>query len=347
MLNFYKRLSHNDKVQFWQIVTNVFLVIFTFWMGLSVQKMVVDNATKFNDNKTKVDYILPIYNKILSKETFIKFVSEIKTDSNRDIKSAAKNIQEWTTTNIDTVISDAKEIVELMSIFRYYVNDEEYRTISAHNSSILLNIKLIELFKYHIPGENIDIKNSLTGYINSEEYMKNVYHYVGGEVTKVISEMEDISSSLLSNIDTTLSKEIISPMTYSNFANNIFFSIYTNFVILKKHLEPNNNPFEFKFDRDTILILVLGIVFIIFIGYWISKLISTRVNVVSETDYKELKFKLGSYSAAYNGQECRIAELQKTIEARNNTINEYKELIKVWKKEYESLKEQIPSSKEQ
>ena len=72
MLNFYKKLSHNDKVLFWQIVTNVFLVIFTFWMGLSVQKMVVNNATKFNDNKTTVDYILPIYNKIIAKETFIK-----------------------------------------------------------------------------------------------------------------------------------------------------------------------------------------------------------------------------------------------------------------------------------
>lgn len=314
MLNFYKKLSHNDKVLFWQIVTNVFLVIFTFWMGLSVQKMVVDNATKFNDNKTKVDYLLPIYNKIIAKETFIKFVSEITTASKEDIKTAANNISEWTSNNIDTVISDAKEIVELMSIFRYYVNDEEYRTISAHNSNILLNIKLIELYKIHTPGEDININKSLTEYIHSEEYMKNVYHYLGEKVPKLISDMDELNSGMLSSIDTSLIKEIAAPMAYGNYANNIFSSIYTNFVILKKHIEPNNNPFEFKLDRDTILVLVLGIIFIIFFGYWVAKLISSRVNVVSETDYKELKLKLSNYYAAYNGQECEITRLTKQIE---------------------------------
>ena len=314
MLNFYKKLSHNDKVLFWQIVKNVFLVIFTFWMGLSVQKMVVNNATKFNDNKTKVDYILPIYNKIIAKETFIKFVSEITTASKEDIKTAANNISEWTSNNIDTVKSDAKEIVELMSIFRYYVNDEEYRTISAHNSSILLSIKLIELYKFHTPGEDINTKKSLTEYIHSEEYMKNVYHYIGEKTQKVISDLDKLNSGILSIIDNSLIKEIAAPEIYGKLANIIFSSINTNFVILKKHLEPNNNPFEFKLDRDTNLVLVLGIIFIIFFGYWVAKLISSRVNVVSETDYKELTLKLSNYYAAYNGQECEITRLTKQIE---------------------------------
>ena len=341
MLNFYKRLSHNDKVQFWQIVTNVFLVIFTFWMGLSVQKMVIDDATKFNDNKTRVDYILTIYNNIASKQTFIQYAQILQTASQSGIKEAAVQASDWAVENIDVVISDAKDFVKSMNIFRYYVDPEDYNTIRAHNSAILLLIKLIESYNTQMSESNNEIL--LTKYIHSEEYILNVGFYLGEEIPKLISELEDLNSQLLSQDNISLQRG--SSTVYGTYTTQIFLSMFTSFSILKEYLEPTNKTF--KLDKDSILILVLGIIFIIFFAYNVSKLISSRVNVVSETDYKELKFKLGSYSAAYNGQECRIAELQKAIEARNNTIEEYKELIKVWKEEYESLKEQIPSSNEQ
>ena len=59
----YKRLSNNNKVQFWAITSSCFVAVFTFFIGLTYQYLVIDDSKEENRriiHTQYVDNILPI-----------------------------------------------------------------------------------------------------------------------------------------------------------------------------------------------------------------------------------------------------------------------------------------------
>lgn len=45
----YRQLTQEQRVNFWTILTNLFVVLFTFWLGLSVQDMIATRHSELNE----------------------------------------------------------------------------------------------------------------------------------------------------------------------------------------------------------------------------------------------------------------------------------------------------------
>lgn len=56
LFELYNSLSDNQRSQFWGAAINVFLIIFTFWLGLTVQLVVVDTNKSYNEELIKMQY---------------------------------------------------------------------------------------------------------------------------------------------------------------------------------------------------------------------------------------------------------------------------------------------------
>lgn len=52
----YKTLSEIQKNNFWASVINIFLIVFTFWLGLTIQFMIVDTNAKYNNQLIRLEY---------------------------------------------------------------------------------------------------------------------------------------------------------------------------------------------------------------------------------------------------------------------------------------------------
>ena len=64
----YSPLSPDSKSSFWQILTNIFLVFFTFWMGIFVQDLIASKNEAVNKKMVTFEYVdrlSPNYKKIL------------------------------------------------------------------------------------------------------------------------------------------------------------------------------------------------------------------------------------------------------------------------------------------
>lgn len=56
LVKVYQSLSDNQRNNFWLAASNLFLVVFTFWLGLTVQYIVVDNNAKLNAKLMQLEY---------------------------------------------------------------------------------------------------------------------------------------------------------------------------------------------------------------------------------------------------------------------------------------------------
>lgn len=53
----YRMISSGQKSNYWTIITNMFLVLFTFWMGIFVQDLIANKNSKLNDRLLRVQYV--------------------------------------------------------------------------------------------------------------------------------------------------------------------------------------------------------------------------------------------------------------------------------------------------
>ncbi len=70
----YKALSDNQRYNFWSAATNLFLCMFTFWLGITIQFIVVDKTIDYQSKNAYiqyVEYIEPQYNNLLLTANFI------------------------------------------------------------------------------------------------------------------------------------------------------------------------------------------------------------------------------------------------------------------------------------
>lgn len=79
----YRPLSYDSKSSFWQILTNIFLVFFTFWMGIYVQDLVASKNAEVNRRLLSFEYvdrIFPVYEKIINDELYREMAELVEID---------------------------------------------------------------------------------------------------------------------------------------------------------------------------------------------------------------------------------------------------------------------------
>ncbi len=347
MLRFYRTLKHDDKLLFWQIISNLFLVVFTFWLGLSVQNMIINKSTQYNDNKTRVDHILPVYNAITSSEVFL-YTTQLLEREGSDALVA--NHKEYIIENIDVIIADAKALIKQMSTFRYYVNSDDFNTISANNASILLYIKFIELYRNYVYDKEI-IKNAIVEYCKSAEFVQNGMIISDWDIVHKVQQLCDEYFNILNlhygdAYHNILSDGILNSSVYARFGNEILVAIVENASIVTKYLTPNRNAIQIPIEPWTIL--CIGILIIVIIGFVITKVISQKGGTsVSSVDYNILQRRLTQMEQMEITPliaKDEYVRLQREIEKLESIIEDDMETQRGLREEIRVLKEKLQNN---
>ena len=70
----YKALSDNQRYNFWSAATNLFLCMFTFWLGITIQFIVVDKTIDYQSENARIEfmkYVEPHYKNLLHTSNYI------------------------------------------------------------------------------------------------------------------------------------------------------------------------------------------------------------------------------------------------------------------------------------
>ena len=164
----YKQLTPEMRGQFWTITTNCFLVLVTFWMGITIQYMVYNMGSERQDQVMRhqiVDKIYPLYqNAYNSSATLIGKMAMClpKNDAPMEIN---KVIVE----NKDEIIEAAKQSIPVMEKASYYVNEKTHGELRKNIAQIKTMLKLIQWTSH---GENLNdkqLKDSIALFMAGEE----------------------------------------------------------------------------------------------------------------------------------------------------------------------------------
>lgn len=139
----YKITSSNNKVQFWALSFSCFATIFTFWMGIAYQYILID----FNSNEAKNDaHMTVVENNAYYKSIFNKNdkCSSLLTNmliaggscSLGDSQTSQKIIQKMVGSDWDVIMDYLKYSIEVSEKAKYYFDEEKYDTITKNNTRI-------------------------------------------------------------------------------------------------------------------------------------------------------------------------------------------------------------------
>ena len=181
----YQPLEDNSKSSFWQILTNVFLVLFTFWMGIFVQDLIASKNEEVNNKLLSfqyIDRIHPDYKKVFDNDIFSNLLvfADVNNNHNKKLQEHLKKMEEdpffyedslkedsliyhrFQLNYVQYLLSNKKEIIELskyhdsiMADYKYYLTKEMFDSISVMNEARNIWISTIELLDDSTRKDNI------------------------------------------------------------------------------------------------------------------------------------------------------------------------------------------------
>lgn len=207
----YKSLSDNQRFNFWTGTTNLFLCLFTFWAGLTLQFAVVDKATNYQSKLLYQEYdtkVTPKYLNLLEAERDI-FLLYSKDDfdkikeTNKDLSSllnkpsfkdfSKEKIQSITNTysmlisNYDSIIRPSTETITNNAIdLRYVLPENKKKEIENLTQKILL----YDAIYYALSNSKSqdELSSKLNDFFKSEKYTKNTRLAINGITRDLIIE---------------------------------------------------------------------------------------------------------------------------------------------------------------
>jgi len=337
LTEYYKAMSHDQKVAFWTITSNVFLVIFTFWMGLFVQDFIADKNANLTKELVRFDYvdrIYPTYKSITSSEvidSLWQYTLETKIfDSNPDEKK--RNLLKagnYIYNNVDKVEEWADTMCSTLANFKYYLKPNDFDSISNNNTEILICLKVLRLCKSdstnHMTAERFE--NSLKSFLCSTQFRNSGVtsintieaSKIGGELFKVYNESEPSLQVLF--------KEMV--------ANRMIKSIINNTQIIERALSYSHKD-EYNFKLEPWLYLIFALFVGVFISLVVARFITSKQSIksVSTIDYSKLEkrireleaFKILSEEERNRYKEI-ISEKEAQIAQQNETITQQSDMI--------------------
>lgn len=138
MRNDYKQISSNQKSNYWTIVTNTFLVLFTFWMGIFVQDLIARKNSSINDKLVRIQYVdkmLPDMKSLWSNEVFsnskeLLWLGKSYDDKIVALQDSLKAFPE-SSDSIKELLQSAKaDSAYYMNIYLQYLLDNKHEVLS-------------------------------------------------------------------------------------------------------------------------------------------------------------------------------------------------------------------------
>ena len=170
----YKRLSNNNKVQFWAITSSCFVAVFTFFIGLTYQYLVIDESKEENRriiHTQYVDNILPILlqrrdienysflfsNRIQKMQNTIERIQKNYNQNNILLSEVSNDFNLLTQINefADSVYKYSIKFHNVIDIPKYYLYDNLRDSISLKQDDLELQIKAYEILDFIMKNSSL------------------------------------------------------------------------------------------------------------------------------------------------------------------------------------------------
>ena len=170
----YKRLSSTERGHYWAIVTNVFVVIITFYLGLTVQSKVANKSAESSRKLSHyqiVDKIYPDYSNIYeSHEKIIGYLFRWLSSHSTFEESNTKMVQ-FISDHEDEFIKMGQHVADVVGKCKFYYGVENFNKSSQDNGQILLGIQAIKLNNEKTDITKDELFEYLTNYMTSSEFL--------------------------------------------------------------------------------------------------------------------------------------------------------------------------------
>ena len=145
---FYNKYTDDQKVSFWVVVSNIFLVVFSFGLGLLIQDSMINKTQEMNKVLAQYEYGSKIFPAV--RTIYGNSASEILLELNKwnnieNEDSTLHTLKEIYTNHTAAYYNTVDTLVKVMGELKYYC-PEYYNTISKNNSTLIFSSTLLRFF---------------------------------------------------------------------------------------------------------------------------------------------------------------------------------------------------------
>lgn len=175
----YNRLSNDQKPNYWSAVTNVVLVIFTFWMGLAVQQMIVDKNSEYTSKLVQYEYLDKVYSRyaeIIQKcNRPMAFLTVRLNAQPLDIANDILEDLQFHKTEWDNYVEAVEELGPI--VIKYAETKQERDSIANYFTEIFTFTLLYKICSDSIQYSKTDIDNVVYLAFASPNYVLSTNHH--------------------------------------------------------------------------------------------------------------------------------------------------------------------------
>lgn len=145
---FYNKYTDDQKVSFWVVVSNIFLVVFSFGLGLLIQDSMINKTQEMNKVLAQYEYGSKIFPAV--RTIYGNSASEILLELNqwnkvKDDDSTLVTLKNIYASHTAAYYNTVDTLVKVMGELKYYC-PEYYNTISKNNSKLIFCSTLLKFF---------------------------------------------------------------------------------------------------------------------------------------------------------------------------------------------------------
>ena len=142
---FYRKLTTESRLNFWIITTNIFVVMFTFVLGLFIQYLVANTSAQASRKIAHydiVDKMYPAYYQLIDSCAFYKdFILLLDKKNESSVQSKLKS---YMLSNKDEILNFAMKATRVTGKYKYYFEEDNFNKISTNNGQILLGVIILQ-----------------------------------------------------------------------------------------------------------------------------------------------------------------------------------------------------------
>ncbi len=349
----YQGLSDSQRSNFWVTATNLFLCVFTFWLGLTIQFLVVDKVDKYNATLVRIEYedkVIPTYLKLLhfsqpiwdliSTDELEKISNKIDSCEKILIKKhreeKLKAIKSTYFSGLNKkynleVASAIDSVLDCASQLRFIIPEQEDSIIMMISKMYMTNTVISTYKKNEISDDTTLVFMPLNAFFNTAQWNKLTRRMIGPDNKNDMTVAYNILRNMNINedMDFLLSEQV----------GMLLINIWQLSYLFQENLGYNNSAKLNNFwnttsvwNKSIIVLLLFFIVFVPFIIIFLRQLLTLRSKYTDE-EYRKIrddKFKL------QRDVELQRLAIENSLESMNSMK---KELISECDKNVELLQE--------
>lgn len=194
---FYNRYSDEQKVSFWSVVSNIFLVIFTFGFGILIQDSMLRSNQKISNAIVRYDYgsrLFPSVKSIYSENgTTILFELQ-KWENMKDKENSKDSLYEIYRNNREEYLAFTDTVVHVLGTLKYYFPD--YKKYIADNNTKIITINNL-LHYLHSVKNRVQIPDAeIPSLLESFSIDPDLWIYGGGADLEILASEKDLIKSV-------------------------------------------------------------------------------------------------------------------------------------------------------